>query len=75
MSGSGFSGSGVEELGGCGARGGGQAVVGLAVGGPVRGCGGLPVRGGDVGAVACDAVGALEGGGQPRTPTHPIHLT
>ena len=32
----------------------------------VRGCGGSPVQGGDEGAVACDAGGALDWGGQPR---------
>src|SRR5690349_11417116 len=36
-------------------------------GGGRQGCGGSPVQGGDVGAVVCDAAGALEGGGQPRT--------
>jgi len=58
---------GLEGSGGCGARDGGQAVLGLPVVVPVRGCGGSPVQGGAVGAVACDAVGALDRGGQPRT--------
>ena len=50
----------------------GQAAVGLPVVVPVRGCGGSPVQGGDAGAVACDAAGALDRGGQHRTlPTVP----
>jgi IS30 family transposase len=57
---------GSEVSGGCGARR-GQAVVGLPVEGTGRGCGGSPVQGGAAGAVACDAVGALDRGGQPRT--------
>src|SRR6266536_2985210 len=67
-------GVGSEGSGGCGARHRGQAV-GLPVVGPVRGCGGSPVQGGAEGAVACDAVGALDRGGQPGTlraaPTRP----
>ena len=62
----------LEGSGGAGGRASGQAAVGLPVVVPVRGCGGSPVQGGDVGAVACDAVGALDWGGQPRTlPTGP----
>ncbi len=62
----------LEGSGGAGGRPSGQAVVGLPVVVPGRGCGGSPVQGGDAGAVACDAAGALEGGGQPRTlPTGP----
>ena len=57
----------LEGSGGDGGRPSGQAVVGLPVVVAGRGCGGSPVRGGDAGAVACDAAGALEGGGQPRT--------
>ena len=57
----------LEGSGGDGGRASGQAAVGLPVVVAVRGCGGSPVQGGDVGAVACDAAGALEGGGQPRT--------
>ena len=57
----------LEGAGGDGGRASGQAAVGLPVVVAVRGCGGSPVQGGDVGAVACDAAGALEGGGQPRT--------
>jgi hypothetical protein len=34
-------------------------VVGLPVVVAGRGCGGSPVQGGDAGAVACDAAGAL----------------
>ena len=49
---------GSEGSGGCGAHR-GQAVVGLPVEGTGRGCGGSPVQGGDAGAVACDAAGAL----------------
>ena len=59
--------SGVEGSAGCGARHLGQAVVGLPVEGTVRGCGGSPVQGGAAGAVACDAAGALDRGGQPGT--------
>jgi uncharacterized protein (DUF1330 family) len=55
---------GSEGSGGCGAHG-GQAVVGLPVEGTGRGCGGSPVQGGAEGAVACDAAGALDWGGQP----------
>ena len=62
----------LEGLGGAGGRLSGQAAVGLPVVVAVRGWGGSPVQGGDAGAVACDAAGALEGGGQPRTlPTGP----
>jgi hypothetical protein len=61
------SGSSSEGPVGGDARPGGQAVVGLPDKGSGRGCGGSPVQGGDAGAVACDAAGALEGGGQPRT--------
>ena len=57
----------LEGWGGAGGRASGQGVVGLPVVVPVRGCGGSPVQGGDVGAVACDAGGALDWGGQPRT--------
>jgi IS30 family transposase len=57
----------LEGSGGDGGRPSGQAVVGLPVVVAGRGCGGSPVQGGDAGAVACDAAGALEGGGQPRT--------
>ena len=57
----------LEGSGGDGGRPSGQAVVGLPVVVAGRGCGGSPVQGGDVGAVVCDAAGALEGGGQPRT--------
>jgi len=57
----------LEGSGGAGGCPSGQAAVGLPVVVPVRGCGGSPVQGGDAGAVACDAAGALEGGGQPRT--------
>ena len=57
----------LEGSGGDGGRASGQAAVGLPVVVAVRGCGGSPVQSGDVGAVACDAAGALEGGGQPRT--------
>nr|MDQ2710145.1 helix-turn-helix domain-containing protein [Actinomycetota bacterium] len=56
-----------EGLGGAGGCASGRAAVGLPVVVTVRGCGGSPVKGGDAGAVACDAEGALEGGGQPRT--------
>ena len=49
----------LEGLGGAGGRASGQAAVGLPVVVAVRGCGGSPVQGGDVGAVACDAAGAL----------------
>ncbi len=56
----------LEESGGDGGCPSGQAAVGLPVVVPVRGCGGSPVQGGDVGAVACDAAGALDWGGQPR---------
>ena len=57
----------LDGLGGAGGRPSGQAAVGLPVVVAVRGCGGSPVQGGDVGAVACDAAGALDWGGQPRT--------
>jgi len=57
----------VEGSGGVGGRPGGQAAVGLPVVVAGRGCGGSPVQGGDAGAVACAAAGALDGGGQPRT--------
>lgn len=57
----------LEGSGGDGGRPSGQAAGGLPVVVPVRGCGDSPIQGGDVGAVACDAEGALEGGGQPRT--------
>ena len=57
----------MEDSAGCGARHLGQAVVGLPVAVPVRGCGGSPVQGGAAGAVACDPAGALDRGGQPRT--------
>ena len=57
----------LEGSGGAGGRPSGQAAVGLSVVVAGRGCGGSPVQGGDVGAVVCDAAGALEGGGQPRT--------
>ena len=56
----------LDGLGGAGGRASGQAAVGLPVVVAVRGCGGSPVQGGDVGAVACDAAGALDWGGQPR---------
>ena len=56
----------LDGLGGAGGRASGQAAVGLPVVVAVRGCGGSPVQGGDVGAVACDAAGALDRGGQPR---------
>ena len=57
----------LEGSGGAGGRPSGQAVVGLSVVVAGRGCGGSPVQGGDAGAVACGAAGALDGGGQPRT--------
>jgi hypothetical protein len=60
------SGSSSEGPVGGDARPGGQAVVGLPDKGSGRGCGGSPVQGGDAGAVACDAAGALDRGGQPR---------
>jgi len=49
----------LEGSGGDGGRPSGQAVVGLPVVVAGRGCGGSPVQGGDAGAVACDAAGAL----------------
>ena len=49
----------VEGSGGDGGRPSGQAAVGLSVVVAGRGCGGSPVQGGDVGAVVCDAAGAL----------------
>ena len=57
----------LEGSGGAGGRPSGQAAVGLPVVVAGRGCGGSPVQGGDAGAVACEAAGALDGGGQPRT--------
>ena len=56
----------LEGSGGAGGRPSGQAAVGLSVVVAGRGCGGSPVQGGDVGAVVCDAAGALDWGGQPR---------
>ena len=49
----------LEGSGGAGGRPSGQAAVGLSVVVAGRGCGGSPVQGGDVGAVVCDAAGAL----------------
>ena len=57
----------LEGLGGDGGRRSGQAAVGLPVVVAVRGCGGSPIQGGDAGAVACDAAGVLDRGGQHRT--------
>lgn len=61
------SGSSSEGRVGDGARRCGQAVRGLPDEGSGRGCGGSPVQSGAAGAVACDAVGALDRGGQTRT--------
>jgi IS30 family transposase len=73
VAGSGCGAALMEGPGGCGAREGGQAG-GLPVV-VARGCGGSPVQGGAAGALAGDAAGALDGGGQPRTlraaPTRP----
>jgi len=66
VAGSGCGAASMEGSGGCGAREGGQAV-GLPVVAAARGYGGSPVQGGAVGALACDAAGALDRGGQPRT--------
>jgi len=61
----------IEGSGGGGGRAGGQAG-GLPVVVPVRGCGGSLAQGGDAGAVAGDAAGALDRGGSPvRCPPPP----
>ena len=61
----------LEGSGGDGGRPSGQAVVGLPVVVAGRGCGGSRVQGGDAGAVACDAAGALEEGSPVRCPPSP----